>query len=535
MQQLHVQNCHHPVEITTWRGKQMVACGKCDHCRMSRANSWVARLEQERQCWPYALFITLTYDNECLPRLSVRYDSRESEKEDILILENNETVRLKNTQRGRRETTRNDYFEVPVGDLEGDSFRFLSNNRNVPYVPVSDVSRFMKRFRKNVSDLHNKNIDKLEKYGIKQKDINRAKIVRYFICTEYGPTTLRPHLHGLLFFSSRLTAAHCKEILVRSWPFGEWKSGKNCTAEYVRSTAPSYVAHYLNCFSYLPKILTYKGLRPRIFCSKSPAIGTMQVSDEEIWKLFDTSACRRTVADARRKAFVDVPLYKCLSDRLFPRISGYDAFDCVDRDRIYSTPQTIGFDDFDDFQDWVTQCVQSSGRGLFYTYYSFLTDGYRNLKPLRRHYYQIRRVFEQSSVFGCSISDYVAHIDRYLKNSRLAALRDFYTALEDLPRDTPTYRRLLYYGEFTRTLPNHFSDLTPFQKGVLQFYQCPKEIYENQTAYFNFTSELIPEASVEFNGMVEEDKIKLAFSMKNKKKNDYLLAHPEYLSYKFGY
>lgn len=49
----------------------------------------------------------------------------------------------------------------------------------VPVVSKRDIQLFMKRFRKELSAL--------------------GYSCRYFICAEYGPKTLRPHYHGILF------------------------------------------------------------------------------------------------------------------------------------------------------------------------------------------------------------------------------------------------------------------------------------------------------------------------------------------------
>ncbi len=59
-----------------------------------------------------------------------------------------------------------------------------------------DVVLFLKRFRKR--------FDKGQ--------------VRYFIVSEYGPTTLRPHYHGILFFKKFVSYAEILEKLEKSWP-----------------------------------------------------------------------------------------------------------------------------------------------------------------------------------------------------------------------------------------------------------------------------------------------------------------------------
>lgn len=45
----------------------------------------------------------------------------------------------------------------------------------------------------------------------------KSKVVRYFICSEYGPTTQRPHYHGLLFFKENVSNEKIIKILEEVW------------------------------------------------------------------------------------------------------------------------------------------------------------------------------------------------------------------------------------------------------------------------------------------------------------------------------
>lgn len=46
----------------------MIPCGKCEGCRIDKANEWATRAYLEAQNWPKNCFLTLTYSNECLPK-----------------------------------------------------------------------------------------------------------------------------------------------------------------------------------------------------------------------------------------------------------------------------------------------------------------------------------------------------------------------------------------------------------------------------------------------------------------------------------
>lgn len=59
--------------------RQEVACGKCVECKRQVVNSWVFRLEQEARIADTAFFVTLTYNEDFVPRmpngdLTLRYD-----------------------------------------------------------------------------------------------------------------------------------------------------------------------------------------------------------------------------------------------------------------------------------------------------------------------------------------------------------------------------------------------------------------------------------------------------------------------------
>lgn len=49
-------------------GITMIPCGKCEGCRIDKANEWATRCALESQNHAKKCFLTLTYSNECLPK-----------------------------------------------------------------------------------------------------------------------------------------------------------------------------------------------------------------------------------------------------------------------------------------------------------------------------------------------------------------------------------------------------------------------------------------------------------------------------------
>lgn len=117
-----------------------VPCDKCVLCRDKKAKDWATRAMCESQySSSIPLFITLTYNDLCLPSNGVRKGA---------------------------------------------------------------AQRFMKRLRVN-----------LERYTKQKSNI------RYFLCSEYGSKTCRPHYHALIWNFPVLNAAHIHDIIQKSWSF----------------------------------------------------------------------------------------------------------------------------------------------------------------------------------------------------------------------------------------------------------------------------------------------------------------------------
>lgn len=115
----------------------------------------------------------------------------------------------------------------------------IDDGKNVfPVVCKKDVQLFLKRLRKKW-------------YGSKSGDL------RYFIVSEYGPTTYRPHYHGILF-----NVPNCDLVttLEKVWNMG-FVSVSPVTDERV-----SYCAKYCCCTALLPDYLTQYAFKHELIC-----------------------------------------------------------------------------------------------------------------------------------------------------------------------------------------------------------------------------------------------------------------------------
>ena len=118
----------------------------------------------------------------------------------------------------------------------------------IPYVCKRDCQNFFKRLRK--------------KFG-------NSKI-RYYLVSEYGPATLRPHYHFILFNLPLSSASSLQREIEATKIIQEcWDNG-SITLDEVTDARISYVTKYLSCVTDLPEWYP----KPFRLMSKRPGIGS---------------------------------------------------------------------------------------------------------------------------------------------------------------------------------------------------------------------------------------------------------------------
>lgn len=183
------------IEVVGKEYKQVpVPCGKCEACLARRARDWMIRLREEMKDSSYACFVTLTYDDEHLPR------------EDRKV------------------------YDWTIDQVV--------TFKDVPVHRVRDCQLFLKRLRKDNPDVK----------------------IRYFLVSEFGPKTLRPHYHAIIF---NLPRERCNKAYISS----KWQNGF-VEVSKVTEGRIAYVTKY--CFGsttlpyWLPKNFTKMSLKPAI-------------------------------------------------------------------------------------------------------------------------------------------------------------------------------------------------------------------------------------------------------------------------------
>lgn len=141
------------------------------------------------------------------------------------------------------------------------------NDLNIPVsedglyiVSKKDIQNFIKRLRKSIQPFK----------------------IRYFLVSEYGPQTFRPHYHLILFNFP-------KELDIFKRVSDAWHEKGFITISDVNSNRLRYVAKYVNIATDLPDPYNEKDYRTFMLCSRRPAIGGDYLSNEEVLSYHKTT------------------------------------------------------------------------------------------------------------------------------------------------------------------------------------------------------------------------------------------------------
>lgn len=413
--------CLSPVKITNpYTGEKMfVPCCKCKACRTSKAANWVERLERERASHLFSIFFTLTYSDKYIKTAILHGDDYCSPDGEFLF-----NIKDKDSC-------------VPLKDFTKEDWQYINKRRKIYYADESLIPKFIKRLR-----------SKLFHY---EKDLSKRHL-RFYIVTEYGGTTLRPHHHGILFCDSLWFTENADRLINQAWS----TDGRGTFSERYGLTdvqkqpvsCSSYVAGYLNSFVSIPKIYQCKYFRPKCHLSKRPPLGSQFVDKEEVQEIFDNLTPYHVVYRRKTNEFVRIPVQSYVENQLFPKLRGFDQISHLDRVELYSfLSRTKAFD----YESFVDECQRLFEYNGTFKEVSFIIDGRLLYIPestpsllgsyiyllaqhdssLYRYYLSMRKVYQNMLLFGIkTIEEYVSKIEEYYHNKELYKLQEFYKMQE---------------------------------------------------------------------------------------------------------
>jgi hypothetical protein len=335
--------CFHPRKVTNRYTHEtlFVRCGTCPSCLVHRSNIQCALISNMSSHFKYAYFFTLTYSDEFVPRVSLEVVERcDAESEIDAYMPDSDPRHLpyddSRYQIAATYLPRSGCFRVHdsgrVRDFSEteDSYQFLhtfsgkeirdllvaSNGRydfarkcvvfpsidecrnEVLVLNPYDQNLFFKRLRKLIA----------EKYDEK---------ICYYLVSEYGGRTCRPHWHGILFFNSdALTSSIC-ELVSKSWSYGR----TDCSLS--RGSAAGYVASYINSFVDLPDFFNrHKEIKPRSYHSKGLSVNSLFRQSSDISEIQEVAtSCFDGFSIPINGEYVTVKPSRSYERTIFPRIS----------------------------------------------------------------------------------------------------------------------------------------------------------------------------------------------------------------------
>lgn len=251
-----------------------VSCGKCIPCLVDKCRSRASIIHAESDYHKYRVFVTLTYAPEHVPTMDYYYDEFH-----VAHFYDSET-------------------HEPLGDLKISKRKLLSiqsksSDNKLHYARFSDVQKFLKRLRKYLKKYYNETI-------------------RYYIVSEYGPRTFRPHYHAVIFFNSSHVFGDFGKILSQTWKNGHFDYSQS------RGGTSNYVASYINSYVDIPKVFTLRGTHPRQSHSQRFALPSFSDEFKKTYK-YTPSSFARIIRQNLHGDISSVAPWRSFKSFLFPK------------------------------------------------------------------------------------------------------------------------------------------------------------------------------------------------------------------------
>lgn len=368
-----LDRCLHPVAVPNGDGTiSYYPCGHCLTCRRSYHSKWRNRLISHFNSGKYTgVFITLTYSNEHLPLVNLNPDFP-NEIQSITrtaYSRDGSFSRVDCTDLFFDYNSQHDYF-YSLG-LQADdilSYPHFVKNKTYLTTQFDENPRFAICLKKDVQDF----VKRLRTSLSRERSLFGYDLsFSYFICSEYGPKTFRPHYHGLLFFNSQVVAQFCDSDYILS----VWKKSDLCT-DGVRSECAklinnpsgvsSYVSKYVTCESRLPFVLENSVFSPFHLQSKRISIGSEAFDLSDVPDMLSKGNILNHLEYFNKSknevVSFDSPYPSSSWRRCFPKFKFANFLDTKSFQRIFS--RICSFESESDFPDYVKEVAYKYGIGV---------------------------------------------------------------------------------------------------------------------------------------------------------------------------
>lgn len=305
-------SCLNPIRMRGVDGNWMsVPCGHCYGCMNQRSNYATTMCKLEALKHEYCFFLTLTYKPEYLPVVTLkqavvcRAGTEPFEEFHFMLNQKRMKKFYACNEIDCLSPESNPYFDANeiLAPFKDDKFKMVS-----PYdfgvLFRRDLINFFKRLRYHLNSKLNNN------------EKGKSVLLRYFGVGEYGPKTLRPHYHAVVFVDSQKVAEILRSCVHESWKYGLYDCQLSDTGKAI-----GYVAKYINSLSFVPKVLRFNWSKP--FSIHSRYFGTSPDEDayEKIGDLTYESVGERSFEIDGRVKSVTAPI--SLQSALFPKCHAY--------------------------------------------------------------------------------------------------------------------------------------------------------------------------------------------------------------------
>lgn len=191
-------------------------------------------------------------------------------------------------------SSNNAYFVTLTYDDNHLPFRkctdFYGKEHIAPTVNKKDVQNFFKRFRRRFEEC----------YGDEEKKFS------YFLVSEYGPTTYRPHYHAILFNVPKLSyVPNVQDFKITEEIYKIWGNGF-IKLDKCNESRIAYCTKYMSCVTEIPDYL------PKPFRLISKGIGINFLNKEELVKWY-----KKTLANYYQHGLYKLSLPRYYKDKLF--------------------------------------------------------------------------------------------------------------------------------------------------------------------------------------------------------------------------